>query len=124
MQNFIEMLRVIGRKPGFDLGSANQSITHLKTFTTGFQCGNAIQKLDTSILDTFHFWVHHHYHVPDGPRDWSATLLDVAKGDDALAFRLFFEHFEEFLKEREKIGDAAIKAHFIEMLAQMRKEET
>lgn len=122
MQTFTDLLHSIGKKPGLYLGSANSSITHLKTLITGFQCGQRLHD-DTSVLDSFTFWVCHHYGVPDGARDWSGHLLERAGGDEAAAFRLFFQHFDEYLKERETIGAEAIKARFITMLEQMHKDE-
>ena len=77
MQTFTDLLRCVGKKPGIYLGAADQSVTHLKTFITGFQCGQHLQN-DTSVLDSFTFWVCHHYHVPDGSRDWSGYLLERA----------------------------------------------
>ena len=122
MPTFTDLLHQIGKKPGLYLGSANRSITNLDTFITGFQCGQA-WNYDTSVLDSFTYWVCHHYQVPDGAMNWSGHLLQRAGGDEAAAFRLFFVHFDEYLKERETIGPEAIKARFISMLEQMRKDK-
>ena len=37
-------------------------------------------------------------------------LLQRANGDEAEAFRLFFEHFNEYLKDRDTIGPEGIRA--------------
>ena len=124
MDDFIEILRVVGKKPAFYLtpkkDGDSKSISHLRTFICGIQVGQHL-KHDTSILDSFTFWVCHHYGVPDGARDWSGHLLKQAGGDESEAFRLFFQHFEEYVKERETIGAEAIKARFIMMLERIRK---
>lgn len=56
--------------------------------------------------------MYHHYHE-GGSRHWRQIIREHAGGDDALAFRRFFEHLEEYLSERERIGADAIKARYI-----------
>jgi hypothetical protein len=110
MENFIDHLRAIGRKPQLYLGRG-PSLSHLFMYIVGFQSGK-LSPDDTSALDSFEFWVYHHYRA-SGSTHWSSIILEHADGDEALAFRRFFEHLEEYLSERERIGADAIKARYI-----------
>jgi hypothetical protein len=125
IESFTDFLRGLGRRPGFylapDKAGGCESISHLRSFITGFQVGQHL-KDDSSILGHFTFWVCHRYGVSDGGMDWSGHILERADGDEAVAFRLFFELFEQYLEEREKIGPEAIQARFVAMLAQMHKD--
>jgi hypothetical protein len=51
------------------------------------------------------------------------VLLEHTGGDEAAAFHLFVEHFEEFLSELERIGKPAIKARFMSMIEQMHRDD-
>ena len=48
--------------------------------------------------------------IAEGPMNWRDHILERANGDEAEAFRLFFEHFNEYVNERGKIGPEGIKA--------------
>jgi hypothetical protein len=116
--NLLELLRAIGKKPGMYIGNCH-SIWHLKTFIVGFQSGSIgrgpYQEGDL-ILDSFTFWVCTRFGIPDGAMDWSGHIWRHCGEDDEAAFRMFFELFEEYIKEREQVGPEAIKARFLEML--------
>ena len=116
---FVELLRVIGQKPAFYLSpeprASSCSIWHLRSFLVGFQCGR-ISTDDDSVLDTFTFWVCAHYGVPDGAMDWCGHIWHQAGKNEEAAFRLFFELFELYLKDREANGSESIKARFMTML--------
>jgi hypothetical protein len=116
MDDFLNTLRHIGKKPGFYLTPKNdgnsKSISHLRTFIVGVQVGQHL-KHDTSVLDGFTEWVCHRYSVPMGARDWSGHILERVSGDEVAAFQLFFEHFEEYLQERDRIGADAIRERYI-----------
>ncbi|HUA64675.1 MAG TPA: hypothetical protein VME24_02435 [Alphaproteobacteria bacterium] len=116
MDDFLNILRHVGKKPAFYLtpksDGNSKSISHLRTFIVGIQVGQHL-KHDTSVLEGFTEWVCHRYGVPMGARDWSGHILERAGGDEAAAFQLFFEHFEEFLQEREQIGYEAIRQRYL-----------
>ena len=126
LRNFTDLLRMIGKRPGFylapDRSGDCKSIRDLCSFINGFQAAKHL-KDDTSVLNEFTIWVCHHYGVPDGARNWYGHILERAGEDEAAAFQLFFEHFEDYLKEREKIGPGAIKARFIAMLEELHRNE-
>ena len=107
---YVENLRAIGQKPGFYLGQP--SLSHLFAFIVGFQSGKLCPD-DTSALDSFEFWIYHRY-GESGSRHWQQIIHEHADGDDAVAFRRFFEHLEEYLAERERIGADAIKARHMQ----------
>ena len=111
---FVDKLRDIGQKPGLYLGQS-PSLSHLFSFIVGFQSGRMCSD-DTSVLDSFEFWVYHHY-SETGSRHWQQIIRQHAGGDDALAFRRFFEHLEEYLAERERIGSDAIKARYMQIFS-------
>jgi len=117
---FTDLLRAIGKKPGFYLAPDKcgrcESIRALKNFVLGLQMSQWTK--DDGVLAEFTFWVCHHYGVPDGAMDWYGHILERAEWDEVAAFRLFFEHFEEYLKDRETIGAEGIKARFTAMLQQ------
>jgi hypothetical protein len=108
--SFVDHLRIISQKPGFYLGQP--SLSHLFAFIVGFQTGKRCPD-DTSVLDSFEFWIYHHY-GESGSRHWQQIIRDHAGGDDAVAFRRFFAHLEEYLIERERIGADAIKARYMQ----------
>jgi hypothetical protein len=115
MDNFTDFLRSVGKKSGFYLTPDKHgrcgSISHLRTFIIGIQTGQHL-KYDATALDAFTEWVCHRYHAPMSGRDWSGHILEQAGGDEAVAFQMFFELFEEFSKERERIGSEAIRARY------------
>jgi hypothetical protein len=112
MEHFIDHLRAIGRKPSFYLGQP--SLSHLFSFIVGFQTGKLCPD-DGGALDSFEFWIYHRY-GESGSRHWQQIIRDHAGGDDTVAFRRFFEHLEEYLAERERIGADAIKARYMQTL--------
>jgi hypothetical protein len=117
--SFEERLRFLGKKPGFYLSpepSASPfSIWHLRSFLTGFQCGQQWQT-DSTILDAFDWWVCTHYNISDGAMDWCGHIWHQAGKNDEAAFRLFFELFELYVKDRKEIGADGIKTRFDDML--------
>jgi len=124
-ENFTDLLRIIGKRPGLHLAPDKDgycdSIRELYSFILGFEMAQVVDD-DTSVLNAFTFWVCHHYGVPDGSRNWHGHILERAGGDDAAAFRLFFELFEEYLKDREAVGPEAIQARFIAMLEELNRK--
>jgi len=109
---FIDMLRAVGEKPGFYLCPDRQgnckSLSHLWTFIVGMQVGQTVE-FDHVALDGFNEWVCFKYQTPASGMGWPGRILERAGNDETAAFQLFFEEFEEFLKERESIGTEAIK---------------
>ena len=117
--SFLDWLRAIGAKPGMWLG--RPSISHLQTFIVGYQVGHSC-KDDTMVLDGFEFWVYHRYRH-GGSMHWAQVILEQTGGDETAAFRLFFDHFEEFLRERERVGTPALKARFMTMVEEMHRDD-
>ena len=123
MDNFTDFLRIVGKKPGFYLTGDEhgycRSISQLRTFIVGIQVGQHL-RYDATALDGFTEWVCHRYRVSVGGRDWSGHILEQAGGDEVAAFQLFFEHFEEFLQERERIGTEAIKDRYVALMKEIK----
>ena len=119
----LELLRAIGKRPSFYLGDPARnrfSIWHLQSFLSGYQCGSrhdAVRKGDDG-LDVLTFWVCTRFGVPDGSMTWSGHLWRQSGEDDEVAFRLFFELFEEYVRDREQLGADDIKARFMRMMEQ------
>jgi hypothetical protein len=125
--NLLELLRAMKKRPMMYLGYRPQnrvSIWDLKTFIDGFQSGRIGTGADQEgddILDVFTFWVCLRKRVSDGSMDWSGHLWRQCGDDDGAAFRMFFELFEEYVKDRAEIGPENIKARFIKMLDEIRE---
>jgi hypothetical protein len=52
--------------------------------------------------------------------DWAGHLWRQCGEDDVAAFTLFFELLEEYVRDREQLGAAGIKARFMQMLEQQK----
>src|SRR4051812_10277382 len=112
---FTDFLRVVGKKPGFYLTGDHghcASISHLRTFIIGIQVGQHL-KYDATALDGFTEWVCHRSRKIMSGQDWSGLILEQAGGDEEAAFQMFFQLFEEFSKERERIGSGGIRAQYL-----------
>jgi hypothetical protein len=118
MEDFKDFLRILGKKPGFYLSpgpsGSSKSISHLRTFLNGIQVGQHL-KHDPSVLDAFTFWICIRYQITMGASDGFGHILERVGGDDAAAFDLFFELFEEYLQERQRIGYEEMKARYLAM---------
>ncbi len=115
VNNFTDTLRAVGKKPGFylcpDRQGNSKSLSHLRTFILGMEVGQTVE-FDHAALDGFTEWICLKYQVPMSGMDGLGRILERAGHDETAGFKLFFEEFEEFLKERESIGTEAIKLRY------------
>jgi hypothetical protein len=113
--SFIDILRAVGKKPGFYLCPDRQgnckSLSHLRTFMVGMQVGKVVE-YDHETLDGFNEWVCLKYQVPMSGMGGFGRILERTGHDEAAAFHLFFEELEQFLKERESTSVEAIKSRY------------
>lgn len=52
--------------------------------------------------------------------EWSAHIWRHCDEDDEAAFQMFFELFEEYIKDHGCLGPEEIKGRFLEMLEKLR----
>jgi hypothetical protein len=126
MLSLLELIRAVGKKPGFYIGglpSGSVSISHLRSFLVGYECGRVQPAEGDDILDSMTYWVCTRYGVPYSSMDWSGILRRQCGEDDEAAFLLFFELFEEYVRDRERLGAEGIKTRFMEMMALKKQDD-
>jgi hypothetical protein len=125
--SLIELLPHIGKKPGFYIpvpgqpGQDYRSIWHLNSFVSGYICGKQSGN-DKEGIESFTFWVCTRYRVPTGAGNWAVHLWWQCGEDDKKAFELFFELFDEFVRDLEGLGPDTVKARYLEMERQLRNQ--
>lgn len=108
----LETLRQIGKRPGFYL--TFPSIWQLNSFVNGWKCGGRQAYEGDEILDEMSMWVCTRFNVSMGAGNWALHLLWQSGEDEKVALNLFFELFEEYIKDRERLGPEGIKELFQE----------
>ena len=71
------------------------------------------------VLDAFTFWICHRYRVPEGGLDGLGRILEHAGYDETAAFDIFFELYEEYVRDRERLGYEEIKARYLAMVREL-----
>jgi hypothetical protein len=123
--SLLEMLRAIEKRPALYIGDHDQhrfTIWHLHSFYVGFQTGRHGAGEPDMTLDALTFWVCLRYKETMGAADWSTLLLRQSNNDAEAAFRLFFELFEQYIADRERLGYEGLKASYLAMAETLRDE--
>lgn len=95
--SIIELLFMIKKRPGAYLGKS--SISKLKSFLDGYCCALMYVDIDygEDIYVSFSAWLAKRYNIVS-VISWDSYLIEKTH-DEVLAFNLFFEELELFLKE-------------------------
>jgi hypothetical protein len=103
-----ELIRKIKKRPAFYLGQ--KSLSHLQVFLDGYtfarrQSGIPISAQEQE-FEKFQEWIEQRFQQPN-TQSWTKIILFHSE-DEAQALDLFFELFDEFLKEQEGTAETAI----------------
>ena len=95
--NIIDLLFMIKKRPGAYIG--NKSIVKMKSFIDGYCCALMYESINYNleIYYLFNEWLAVRYNI-NSVVLWDTYLVEKTN-DEALAFDLFFEELETFLRD-------------------------
>jgi hypothetical protein len=112
MDDLIDILKHIEKRPGTYFGERWHSIHILRAFILGFGTASASPPSSQGNLDCFTEWVAAHYNVlADGMGSFD-LILDHVDRDEQKAFDEFFKLLPEYLRDRDEIGRDGILSRF------------
>lgn len=117
-KSFTEHLRGLKRRHGFHL--KEPEISALYNYLRGWE--DAIYDGTRSEnINGFRYWLCCKYLLPDS-QNWDTILLDLSDQDELRAFEMFFDELDDYLKDRDSIGDDAIRNRFVSLHNQIYKK--